>query len=186
MAGQITVLLNRWQAGEVGAENELFSRVYRELETMASIRLVKERIGHTLEPAALVNETFLKLIREGVLVWQNRQHFFSVAATQMWRVLVDHGRRRHAKKRGDAAKYLSLPEALPSSGGLPEDNFAIGEALDSLSRHHRRAARVVSLRIFVGLTWSEVAQNVDVSMATAKNDWTFGKAFLLAQLSDVE
>lgn len=184
MAGEITTLLHRWQRSEEGAADTLFSRVHRELLEMASIKLVSERQGHTLEPAALVNETFLKLIREGRLAWNDRKHFFAIASKQMWRVLADHGRRRHSKKRGEAQVLLPLPDDIPAVGEKRDDCVAINEALEALGRVHQRSARVVHLRFFGGMTWAEVARRVGTSVATSKNDWAYGKAFLFGRFSN--
>lgn len=183
MAGEITTLLHRWQRNEEGAEDSLFSRIHGELLRMAAFKLTSERAEHTLEPAALVNETFMKLIREGKVAWQDRKHFFSIASKQMWRVLADHGRRRHSKKRGEAQVMLPLPDDVPAGVGQPEDCVAINEALEALGRIHQRSAKVIHLRFFGGLTWAEVARRLGTSVATSKNDWAYGKAFLFGRFS---
>lgn len=181
MAGEITALLHQWRDGGRHAEDALFSRVHHELLKMASFKLAKERVGHTLEPAALVNETFMKLAREGKIEWRDRQHFFAIASKQMWRVLTDHGRKRASKKR-DSARMASSPadEGLDSAVA-PEDRLAISQALEALGRKHLRSSEVITLRIFAGLTWPEVAKRLGTSVATAKNDWAYGKAFLFGR-----
>jgi len=149
---------------------------------MARRYLRDERPGHTLQPTALVHELYLKLFQGEPIDWQNRAHFFAVAAQQLRRIVVNHARDRQAQKRGGKRLKVSLSEV----NGLPQpqdqDLLELDEALTRLEKADARAARVIELRFFAGLTEIEAAEALDISLATLKRDWAFGRAWLLRHL----
>ncbi len=153
--------------------------VYDELRRLAASYLSRERAGHTLQPTALVNEAFLRLVDQTQVTWQNRAHFLGVAAQAMRRILVDHARRKRAAKRGEGAIHVSF-EMLGSVSGPSRDVALddLDDALDDLARLEPRQARVVELRFFGGLSIEEAAQVMGTSPATTKRDWTVARAFL--------
>jgi RNA polymerase sigma factor (TIGR02999 family) len=141
-----------------------------------------ERLGHTLQPTALINEAFLRLINYKEMNWQNRAHFFAVAAQAMRRILVDHARRQRAKKRGDAAITLSLDEALALIEERDVDLVALDDALNSLAVIDPRKSRIVELRFFSGLTVEETAEVLGVSTDTIRRHWNSAKAWLRREI----
>lgn len=186
----VTRLLREWSAGLAVAPEKLAAAVYPELKRIAVSRLRGERAGHTLQPTALVNETFLKLLDQRQLNWQNRNHFFAIAARLMRRILVDYARMRHAEKRRAAELAVTLDDAVERElSAAATDSFDIlrlDEALSELANIHRRQAQVVELRFFVGFTIVEVAQALEVSPATVKTDWQVAKAWLHHRLESQE
>lgn len=182
---QITQLLKEWgDYGEGEVLDRLMPLIYEELRRQASRYLKKERAGHTLQTTALINEAYLKLIDQRSVEWQNRNHFFAIAAQAMRRILVDHARERHREKRGGAAENLPLDEALTIA--TPEksvDLVALDEALNRLAMFDERQARVVELRYFSGLSIDETAEILGVSNVTVRRDWDFAKAWLHQQLT---
>jgi len=159
-------------------------RVYRELRTMASRRLRGERGDHTLQPTALVNEAFLRLIDQRALEWRNRAQFFDLAGRMMRRILVDHARRRSRSKRGGDIHIVALdrPDRLPARLA-GDDVLALDEALHRLARHDQRKARIVELHFFAGLSVIETAEVLGCSKATVSRDWRFAKAWIGKTLS---
>ena len=182
MAG-ITELLIGWNQGDKGALDRLMPLVYDELRNVARHRLAAEDSRQTLESAALVNETYLRLVDQERVQWRNRAHFFAISARMMRRILVDHARQRRAGKRGGDMPRLSLDQSL----GLPErkelDVAALDEALDTLSQLDPQQARVVELRFFGGLTIDETSEALHISPATVARDWVTAKAWLFNQLN---
>jgi RNA polymerase sigma factor (TIGR02999 family) len=178
----ITALLLDWRAGNTEAMRRLIDLVYDELHRMAVRQMHREHGGHTLQATALVHEAYLRLCGSETIEWQDRAHFFAVVAQQMRRVLVDHARRRQAEKRGAGQVHFSLSEfdgeVLHSETGL----LSLDEALTRLRSLDERAAQVVELRYFGGFSESEVAQALNISVATMKRDWTFARAWLSSQL----
>ncbi|MEP7116450.1 MAG: sigma-70 family RNA polymerase sigma factor [Acidobacteriota bacterium] len=176
---RVTVLLREWQGGDARAGADLAAAVYDELRRLAASRLRLERGNHTLQATALVNEAWLKLVdqRSG---WQNRGHFFALAAQAMRRILVDHARRRHSAKRGrdpDMVPVDDVLDLLPSP--LPDERLiAVDEALTQLAVLDPRQAQVVELRFFAGLSVADVAQVLDVSPTTVKREWASARAWL--------
>jgi len=180
---QITQLLKEWSDGRREALDALMPLIYEELRRQAGRYLKKERGNHTLQTTALINEAYLKLIDQREVVWQNRTHFFAIAAQAMRRILVDYARERHREKRGGAAENLPLDEALTIA--TPEksvDLVALDEALNQLAKFDARQARVVELRYFSGLSIDETAEILGVSNVTVRRDWDLAKSWLHLQL----
>jgi len=176
----ITLLLKRWR--EPLVRDRLFSVIYPELRRVAGLRMRRERMDHTLQPTALVNEVFMVLIRHNANDWQSRAHFMAIASTAMRRILVDYARVHNATKRPPSSgRILVEPADFAVS-----DNFAelieINDLLEKLSRKHARVAQVVELRYFGGLTFEEVAEVLDVNQRTVKRDWEIARGWLFATL----
>jgi len=179
-------MLQNWSKGDENALSELMPLVYDELRRQAARYLRKERADHTLQPTALANEAYLRLIDQKHVSWQNRAHFFGIAAQLMRRILVDHARKGHAEKRGGAAAKLPLDEAI----GVPDereqrdvDLLALDRALSQLAEVDERQSRIVELRYFGGLKIEEVAEVLGISPTTVKRELNFAKAWLHLQLS---
>jgi RNA polymerase sigma factor (TIGR02999 family) len=179
---QITVLLEQWGQGDQQALEELTPLVYGELHRLASRYLRRERPDHTLQSTALVNEAYLKLVGQHSMRWQNRAHFFGIAAQLIRRILVDHARSRYADKRGSSAPKLSLEDVSESAAVRDLDLIALDDALDDLAKIDARQSRVVELRFFAGLSVEETAEVLQMSPATVKREWTAAKAWLFRQL----
>ena len=178
----VTELLQDWSRGEREALDQLLPVVYNELHKQAARYLRRERAGHTLQPTALVNEAFLRLINQRDVRWQNRAHFFGLAAQLMRRILVDHARERLAAKRGGADIRLTLDEQVAAVGARDVDLLALDEALTRLAALDVRQSRIVELRFFSGLNVEETAEVLGVSPATVKLDWSMAKAWLRREL----
>ena len=178
----VTRLLARWHGGDEGALEQLVPIVHQELRRLARRQMAGERPGHTLQPTALVNEAYLRLVDLKQIQWQNRAHFFAMAARLMRRILVDFARSRRYQKRGGGAKQVSFTEALEIAASQPADVVALDEALAALARVDERKSRVVELRFFGGLSIEETAEVLSVSRETVKRDWTFAKMWLLRHL----
>jgi RNA polymerase sigma factor (TIGR02999 family) len=174
----VTALLGDWSCGDRTALNQLLPLVYAELHRAAARQLRKERADHTLQPTALVHEAYIRLVDQRQVDWQNRAHFFGVAANVMRRILVDHARRHRASKRGQGVRCVSIDEAkdVAASDGLPV--LALDQALDRLETVDAELARIVEFRTFGGLTIEEAAHVLSVSPSTAKRDWRTAKAWL--------
>ncbi len=169
-----------------GHTDELMAAVYDELRALASRTMRRERTGHTLQPTALVHEAYGRLVDQTRVSWRGRTHFFSVAAIVMRRILIDHARRRSRQRRGGSWNRVTLSEALvgnPEDGLEPEELLALEQALRGLAAHDRRAARVVELRAFGGLTAAEVAALLEVSKTTVEGDWRHARAWLRRELA---
>jgi RNA polymerase sigma factor (TIGR02999 family) len=181
----VTALLADWSRGDRDALTQLLPAVYAELRRIAARQLARERVGHTLQPTALVHEVYLRLVDQRQVDWQNRAHFFGVAAQVMRRILVDHARRHSAGKRGDGVRCVSLDDAkdVPASREIPI--LALDHALDRLQQVDPDLARIVELRAFGGLTVEEAAHVLKVSPSTAKRDWRTAKAWLNRELGSV-
>ena len=181
--GDITALLAEVKHGRKDALDRLLPLVYAELRRIARNQMRREREGHTLQPTALVHEAFLRLVDQDAAAWQNRAHFFGVAAQVMRRLLVDYARRRRAAKRGIP---ITLDEALlqPGSSAVPyEEILAVDQALDRLARLDSRQASVVEMRYFGGLSVEETAEILGVAERTIKLDWAMAKGWMKSQLS---
>lgn len=163
------------------SQADLFPIIYRELRRVAGRYLARERRDHTLQPTALVHEAFLKLVDQRHATWQNRSHFYGIAAQAMRRILVDHARRRRAAKR-DGGAAVTLDEFAAVAPERSLDLIALDDALVKLAGIEGRYARVVELRFFGGLEIEQVAEALGISPATVKRDWTFAKAFLQREL----
>lgn len=180
----VTQLLQEWSGGSGEALDRLIPIIYEELRGRAAGYLRRERPGHTLQPTALVNEAYLRLADAQDVPWQNRAHFFAIAATVMRRILVEHARKKVASKRGGPDVRLTLDENLAvtdSAEGV--DVIALDEALDRLAAIDAQQARVVELRFFSGLSVEETAEALGVSPRTVKRDWSVAKAWLHRELS---
>jgi RNA polymerase sigma-70 factor (ECF subfamily) len=179
----VTQLLVQWQSGSQEALNRLMPLVYEELRAIAGRYLSRESVGHTLQSTALVHEAYFKLIGQRHVQWQNRAHFFGIAAQMMRRILVDHARHQHRDKRGGGATRLSLDEAIGAAGPGPDvDLLALDEALTSLALIDPRGARIIELRFFSGLTIEETAEVLDISAGTVKREWSAARAWLYREV----
>jgi RNA polymerase sigma factor (TIGR02999 family) len=179
---EITRLLADWGNGDRQALEKLTPLVYDELRRLAGRYLRHERPGHTLQSTALVHEAYMKLVGQTSVRWQNRAHFFGIAAQMIRRILVDYARARKAERRGSGAERLSLDEAIALPGSPDLDLIALDDALDGLARMDPRQCRVVELRFFAGLTLEETAEVLQISIATAKRDWVSAKAWLAREI----
>jgi RNA polymerase sigma factor (TIGR02999 family) len=179
---EITRLLADWSKGDRQALEKLTPLVYDELRRLAGRYLRQERHGHTLQSTALVHEAYMKLVGQNNVRWQNRAHFFGIAAQMIRRILVDYARARGADKRGSGAEKLSLDEAIALPGGQDLDLVALDDALEGLAGIDPRQSRLVELRFFAGLTLEETAEVLQMSLATAKRDWVSAKAWLSREI----
>ena len=173
----VTMLLNAWSDGSQDALDELMPLVYQELRKLARSYLRAERPEHTLQPTALVNEAYLRLVDQRNVRWQNRRHFFGIAAQLIRRILVDHARKRQSEKRGGGEALVPFEEAK----GVPvkaRDLVALDDALKDFATIDPRSAKIVELRQFGRLSIDETADVLEISPATVKRDWTVAKAWL--------
>lgn len=178
----VTALLADWSRGDRDALTQLVPLVYAELRAIAARQLANERIGHTLQPTALVHEAYVRLVDQRRVDWQNRAHFFGVAARIMRRILVDSARRHTAQKRGDGVRSISIDDVrqVPAAGELPI--LALDRALDHLEKVDIALAKIVELRAFSGLTIDEAAHVLNVSPSTAKREWRAARAWINREL----
>jgi len=179
---RVTSLLRQWSEGDSNARDELVPLVYQELRRLAHYHLRRERTAHTLQTTALVHEVYLRLCSQDDPQWQDRAHFFAVAARMMRRILVDYSRRRGADKRGAEAVHLELDEALAIPLKQPLDLVALDGALEQLAAFDARKCQVVEMRFFVGLAAKEIAVVLKTSEATVRRDWVIAKAWLFRHL----
>jgi RNA polymerase sigma factor (TIGR02999 family) len=178
----VTTLLTNWRQGDQQAAEKVVTVVYDELRRLAARYMRAERPDHTLEATALVNEMYVKLVASEPVPWQNRAHFFAVAAQQLRRILVNHARDRQAEKRGGKRVKLSLSYVNGMAQPHEQDLLDLEQALERLEQLDPRAARVIELRFFAGLTEEESAEALGISVPTVKRDWAFGRAWLLRHL----
>lgn len=179
----ITQLLIDWGKGDQAALEKLMPLVYSELRRLASNYLRRERAEHTLQPTALVNEAYLKLVDQRNARWQSRAHFFGIAAQLMRRILVDHARQRQAVKRGGVEQHrLSITSAEAVVKQPEIDLLALNEALDELAQMDPQQSRIVELKFFGGLSIEETAEVLAISHATVERDWKLARAWLRRQL----
>jgi RNA polymerase sigma factor (TIGR02999 family) len=179
---QITERLSAWASGDAAALDDVIRAVYQELRRMAGHYLRMENPGNSLQPTALVHEAYMRLVDQTRVSWQNRSHFFGVAAQMMRRILVDHARTKHRDKRGGTATKLPLDEALDLSQARAGDLVALDDALESLAEIDERKSRVVELRFFGGLSVEETAEVLGVSPQTVLRDWKLAKAWLYQKI----
>lgn len=178
--GEVTGLLRAWSNGDRDAPERLMPLVYGELRRLAASQMRKERSDHTLQPTALVHEAYVKLVDQH-LAWQDRGHFFGVAARAMRQVLVDHARKKHAQKRADGFQVpLESEDAAVAPRAL--DLLALDQALYRLAELDARQAHLVELRVFAGLTVEEIGRVVGCSPATASRDYRHAEAWLRRQM----
>jgi RNA polymerase sigma-70 factor (ECF subfamily) len=178
----VTALLLNWRRGSSEAGKELLARMQPELRRIAAGYMRRERAGHTLQPTALVNELYLKLMGGTTVEWQDRAHFLAVASQQLRRILVDHARERQAEKRGGGAQVTTLVEGSAIARPFDENLLDLHDALDELAALDSRAAQAIELRYFGGLTEKEAAEVIGISVATLKRDWEAGRAWLVDRL----
>jgi RNA polymerase sigma-70 factor (ECF subfamily) len=181
-AQSVTALLQAWSSGDESALEGLIPLIYEELHRIARRYLNRERPDHTLQTTALINEAYLRLADARRLPWQDRTHFFVIAAQMMRRILVDHARSRQNLKRGGAVRRVSLDEALAVSRDQSAEFVKLHDALTALSAADPRKGQVVELRFFGGLNIEEIAHVLKVSPDTVMRDWKFSKVWLLRQL----
>jgi RNA polymerase sigma factor (TIGR02999 family) len=178
----LTDLLAAWRSGNTEAGNQLIEAAYHHLHRLAANFLHGERAGHTLEASALVNELYLRLFASEPVEWQDRAHFFAVAAQQLRRILVDYARASRAQKRGGSRIRVSLTAAEGLALPIGQDILEIDEALRRLQALDPRAAAGVELRFFAGLKESEIAEALGISLVTLYRDWRVARAWLISQL----
>jgi RNA polymerase sigma factor (TIGR02999 family) len=181
-AGDVTGLLLRWQAGDREALDRLLPLVYDQLHRLAGRQLRRERQGHTLQPTAVVHETYLRLVDQRRANWQSRAQFYAAAAGMMRRVLVDHARSRRAAKRGGYAPHVAIDDVEAGVEPPSVDLVDLDDALGRLEQLDADQAKIVELRFFGGLTVEETAEVVGSSPATVKRDWSSAKAWLFREL----
>jgi RNA polymerase sigma factor (TIGR02999 family) len=179
----ITRLLIAWRNGEAEALDDLMPLVHRELKRIARNFMRRQRVGHTLQTTALVNEAFVRLVDSDKVNWQDRSHFFAMSAQLMRRVLVDAARRRNSEKRGGERIQVSLAEDVRSVEPDGVDVVAIDEALQRLAALNQRQCQIVELRYFGGLTEDEIAETLNVSTRTVRRDWNVARAWLYRELN---
>ncbi len=180
----ITGLLHAWKDGDEAALERLWELVYRRLSRLAASYLGNERPGHTLETGALVNEAFLRLVRQDQVRWQDRAHFFALAAKMMRRILVDHARRIGSSKRGNGLQTVCLHELHDLGDAQHPDLVQLDDALLDLEAEDPQLANLVVLRYFGGLSRDEVAESLCVSTRTVARQWRTARAWLFAYLAD--
>ena len=179
----VTQLLIDWSKGDQAALDRLMPLVYSELRRLATNYLRRERQGHTLQPTALVNEAYLRLVDQKNAKWQNRAQFFGISAQLMRRILVDHARQRQAAKRGGSEQQrlsITSAEKVLKDSGI--DLLALNEALDELAKMDPQQSRIVELKFFGGLSIDETAEVLGVGHATVERDWKMARAWLRSQL----
>jgi RNA polymerase sigma-70 factor (ECF subfamily) len=179
----VTQLLINWGKGDEQALEQLMPLVYQELRRLAHRHLGRERDGHTLQTTALVHEAYMRLVDQKEVQWQNRAHFFAVAAQMMRRILVDYARARQYAKRGGGAQQVALDEAMVVSDERAADVVALDEALNSLAEFDPRKSRMVELRFFGGLSIEETAEVLALSPGTVMREWTLAKAWLQREIT---
>jgi RNA polymerase sigma factor (TIGR02999 family) len=177
-------MLIDWSNGDRAALDELTSHVQRELHALARTYLNRDRKNQTLQPTALINEVYLRLIDQSQPIqWENRSHFFGIAARLMRRILVDYGRAHRARKRGGGAVFVTLEDTAALSPNHLPDILEVDEALSKLAKIDERKAKVIELHYFGGMTREEIACASDVSLATVKRDLRLGEAWLQRHFS---
>lgn len=182
---KVTQMLHQVQAGNREALDDLFPIIYKELRRLASNQLASERSNHTLQPTALVHEAYMRLIDQHSVNWQNRAHFFSIAAETMRRILVNHAIQRNAQKRGSGVTCIELDEAISyhdQPGDRELDLVLLDDALKKLEEFDSTQAKIVELRFFGGLTVEETAEVMKISESTVKREWRMAKSWLKTKL----
>lgn len=180
---EVTRLLREWSAGRHEARDELLGLVYEPLRVIAERHLHREREGHTLQPTALVNELYLKFVDQRRVAWNDRAHFFGVAAQVMRRILVDHARKRRSEKRGGDLIAVTIGSAVDVAAEENFDVVALDVALENLEKVFPQQAKLVELRFYAGLTIDETAAVMGISPATVSREWTMARAWLRRAMS---
>ena len=183
---QITLLLTDWSKGDEFALEQLMPLVYDELRQMAARYMSRQPSGHTFQTTELIHEAYLKLADGKEQNWQNRAHFFGVAAKAMRHILVDYARSKHSQKRGGWQERVTFTEGDLASNGRSEEIVALDDALNQLAVLDERKSRVVEMKFFAGLNIEEIAEVLKTSPETVKRDWRFARNWLLRELSGAE
>ena len=178
-----TALLSRLRGGNADAEAEIAPIVLRELRRVAQAHLRRERPNHTLQATALVNEVWIRLAGQSGISWENRAHFFSVSSRLMRQILVDYARRRNAGKRGGPQRQITLQDYLAAQEDQTTEVLALDQALERLQQFDARAARIVEMHFFGGLSFDEMGLVLGVSPRTIKRDWRIARAWLRGELA---
>jgi RNA polymerase sigma factor (TIGR02999 family) len=182
---EVTRVLSAIEGGDPHAAEQLLPLVYDELRKLAAQKLAQEKPGQTLEATALVHEAYIRLVDvDKAQHWNSRRHFFAAAAEAMRRILIERARRKASAKAGGELQRVDLSEIEPAIPGPQLDVLALNTALEELEKTDARAASVVKLRFFTGMTIPEAANALGVSLATAENDWAYAKSYLRLKLSD--
>ena len=178
----------RLRTGQGGSDDtaRLVELMYPELRALAARLMRRERAGHTLQPTAIVNEAFLRLVDQGTIEWQDRAHFVGIAARVMRQILVDHARRKRTAKRGGGAASVTLDEAMVSAPGTAFDLIALDDVLTRFAALDARRSQVAELRVFGGLTAKEIAVELGVSTRTVEGDWAVARMWLARELTDAK
>jgi len=185
----LTQILTDLESGDPTAAEQLFPLVYEELRALAAAKLSNEKPGQTLQATALVHEAYLRLLGPGFEAsqqWNSRGHFFSAAAEAMRRILIEIARKKRGPQAGGDRQRVALPDIAATAGENDIDVIALSECLDKLGQQDARAAELVKLRFFAGLTRQQAAEVLGVSVATADNDWAYAKGWLRAEMADCE
>ncbi len=180
---EVTQLLEAWSNGNSDALQQLMPRVFNELHRIASRYFRGEALDHTLQPTALVNEVYLKLVDQRTVSWQSRAHFFGVAARIIRRILVDYARKRGTAKRGGDVWKLPIDEAFDLPEGRTADLIGLDDALEALEKQSLRQREIVELRCFAGLQHQEIAEVMELSLGTVKREWGHARLWLKRELS---
>ncbi len=183
-SSEVTQLLAAIQGGRREATDQLLPMVYRELRQMANRQMGRETPGHTLQPTALVNEAYMRLIDDRYLPWQNRAHFFTAAAEAMRRILIDRARRAARIKHGGDQERVTLGHQTPDEQQSPEEFLTLDRAIDKLEKLDPSMCKVVKLRYFAGLTVPETASCLDISQRTVNRLWTGARAWLRREVAN--
>ena len=181
--GEVSRLLEAWGKGDVAARDRMLPLVYHELRRRAAAYLRRERQDHTLQPTALVHEAFIRLIGQDRVAWQNRDHFFGVAAEMMRRILVDHARNYLASKRPGAAVRVTLDDRIGAAQPQAVEVLLLDQALTELAHIDPRQGEIVQLRYFAGLSEQEVAAALSLSRATVTREWQTARAWLYRSMT---
>jgi RNA polymerase sigma factor (TIGR02999 family) len=181
---EVTQILHDWSGGDSQAPERLMPLVYDELRRLARSFLARERGDHTLQPTALVNEAYLRLVGQRSVSWQSRAHFYGIASRMMRRVLIDHARTHSRDKRGGAAVHLSIDDVQVPIEERAASFVAIDEALETLAKMDERKSRIVEMRFFGGLTDEEIAEVLGVSTRTVLRDWKMARLWLFRELTE--
>lgn len=181
---EVTQILHDWRDGDREAPERLMPLIYDEMRRLARIHLAREGGHHTLQPTALVNEAYLRLVDQTRVNWQNRSHFFGIATSMMRRVLIDHARAHATNKRGGGAIRLSIDDVQVPAEQRAASLIALDEALEKLAQMDERKSRVVEMRFFGGLSDEEIAEVLDVSVRTVLRDWKTARLWLYRELSE--
>lgn len=180
---EVTLLLNAIKDGEPDAKEKLYDRVYTELKNIAKAKMSKERVGHTLQATALVNEAHLKLMEDGGGSFENRAHFFGAAARAMKCILIDHARNKNRLKKGGDFNRVPLHDDIAKNPTDEIDLIALNDVLEKLGSFDERKKKVVEFKYFLGLTVNEIAEILKISPRTVNDDWDFSKSWLHRELS---